>query len=69
MILAIELSQTDDVDNDGNLCGQQIYTSKIAVFEYEFSAMEFAKDKAHILLVDCGAGEILKDANVKVGEE
>jgi len=55
-ILAISLCQTDT--GEGN--DQTIYVSKLAAFEYEMTAQEFAKDKPHISLIDTDLGEIIK---------
>lgn len=65
MILAISLCETDAEDLNGTL----IYTSKIATFEYEHPALEFAKDKDHIMLVDLDDGKIIKDASVVIRNE
>ena len=62
--LAISLCQTDAEDGTA---GQTIYTRKIAAFEYGGAAMDFAKGQDHIMIIDCDAGEVLKNADVMVG--
>ncbi len=59
MILAISLEQTEEI----------VYTSKVATFEFENSAMDFARGKDHIMLIDCDSCRVIKGANVDVGEE
>jgi hypothetical protein len=64
MITAISLCNTDYVDKSGAIAGVVVYTSKIATFEYGTTAMDFAENKDHILLIDCDSGKVLKDANI-----
>lgn len=65
MIIAISLCQCD-LEEEGKNYDQIIYTDQIATFELEGPAIEFAKDKKDILLVDGAAGRILKNANVLI---
>lgn len=65
MIYAISLCQTDMAEDNFD---QVIYTSKVASFEYEHPAMEFAEGKDDIMLID-DAGRILKDASIIVEVE
>ncbi len=59
MILAIELCLTDSETG-----GQVVYTSKIATFEHESAAMEFAKD--NVMLIDCHEGKVIKMGSVEI---
>ena len=65
--LALSLCQTDGVDKNGEEAGSQvIYTSRIAIFDYETGALNFARDKDHVCIIDCSTGKVLKDASVEV---
>ncbi len=62
MFLAIRLCTTDSFTSDET--GKLViaaYTEKVAVFTSDNDALEFAKDKGDIIIVDCAAGAIVHD--------
>ncbi len=65
MILAIELT-TAPIEDGSPGKGRVVYTSKIATFEWDTTALEFAKGRDNILLVDCSKGDCLLDAAVEI---
>lgn len=64
MIIAISLDQCEPQGNE-----TEVYTQKVATLENESEAMRYAKDRDHIMLIDCDTGRILKSASVTVGDE
>lgn len=65
MIIAISL---EDTTGDEGL-PRMIYTSRVAVFDYEAQAQEFAKDRPEITLVDTDSLQIIKGGMLCVDEE
>lgn len=66
MYLIIELCEFDidngGLDEDYKVLESGVYTEKIATFMFERQAMEYVKDKPHLMIVDCEEDEILDPA-------
>lgn len=62
MILAFELCEAEIKPGSGVV----VYTNRCALFDSERMALEVAKDKDEIGLIDCDTGKIIKDANIAI---
>lgn len=60
MFLVISLCQTDSED------GQIVYTSPLAVFNYENGANEFCEGKDHLFIINTDNAKLVKDASVTI---